>query len=170
MSAAAPVAWLLRPAGMDDLDSIMALETSTFGTDAWSEASMLADVLSTHTFYLVAHRPSSPEVIEGYAGLLAPRGGADGDIQTIAVSLGARRLGLGRLLMNALILEAAERRVREMFLEVRADNPGAEALYDSLGFERIGVRPHYYQPDDVDAVIMKLALVGKTPNHLKDAR
>lgn len=125
---------------------------------------MLADVANTHCFYLVAHRDESPSLIEGYAGLLAPRGGNDGDIQTIAVSLSARRLGLGRLLMNALISEARARRVWEIFLEVRADNPGAEALYDALGFVRIGVRPHYYQPDDIDAIIMKLTL-----KDLKDA-
>lgn len=145
-------------AGTDDLDSIMSLETSTFETDAWSADSMRADLTSTHTHYIVAHRDSSPGAIEGYAGLLAPRGGNDGDIQTIAVSVGARRLGLGRLMMNALLAEARSRRAREIFLEVRADNLGAQALYDSLGFVGIGVRPHYYQPDDVDAIIMKLTL------------
>ncbi len=158
MISAGPVSWVLRRAGRDDLDSIMALETSTFGTDAWSPATMLADVTNINCHYLVAHREESPALIEGYAGLLAPRGGNDGDIQTIAVSLTAKRLGLGRSLMNELIAEARTRRVREIFLEVRADNPGAEALYDTLGFERIGVRPHYYQPDDVDAIIMKLSL------------
>jgi N6-L-threonylcarbamoyladenine synthase/ribosomal-protein-alanine N-acetyltransferase len=44
-----------------------------------------------------------------------------------------------------------------VFLEVRADNPGARALYESLGFAEIAVRPDYYQPDGVDAVIMRLA-------------
>ena len=43
----------------------------------------------------------------------------------------------------------------ELFLEVRADNPIAQALYDSLGFEQIGVRPRYYQ-HGVDAVLMRL--------------
>jgi [ribosomal protein S18]-alanine N-acetyltransferase len=41
---------------------------------------------------------------------------------------------------------------------VRADNPGARALYESLGFAEIAVRPNYYQPDGVDAVIMRLAV------------
>ena len=48
--------------------------------------------------------------------------------------------------------------VRELFLEVRADNPGAEALYVSRGFERIAIRAAYYQPDGVDAVVMKAVL------------
>ena len=48
--------------------------------------------------------------------------------------------------------------VREVFLEVRADNPGAQSLYESLGFEAIAVRPRYYQPDDVDALVQELVL------------
>ncbi|WP_341872876.1 GNAT family N-acetyltransferase [Leucobacter insecticola] len=58
--------------------------------------------------------------------------------------------------MNALLDEAATRGVREVFLEVRADNPVAQSLYASLGFTEIGVRPRYYQPDNVDAFVMKL--------------
>ena len=42
--------------------------------------------------------------------------------------------------MHALITEARRRHVAEIFLEVRADNPIARALYESLGFEEIGVR------------------------------
>ena len=45
-----------------------------------------------------------------------------------------------------------------MFLEVRADNPVAQALYASEGFEAVGRRPRYYQPDDVDAIVMRLEL------------
>jgi len=61
-------------------------------------------------------------------------------------------------MMQTLIGEARARRAENVFLEVRADNPIAEGLYESLGFERIAVRPHYYQPDNVDAHIMRLAL------------
>ena len=64
-------------------------------------------------------------------------------------------MGLGRGLMHALITAARRRHVAELFLEVRADNPIARALYDSLGFEQIGVRPRYYR-DGVDAVLMRL--------------
>jgi ribosomal protein S18 acetylase RimI-like enzyme len=60
--------------------------------------------------------------------------------------------------MLALVGEARKRGAREVFLEVRADNPGAQTLYRSLGFEQIGVRPRYYQPDDVDAIVMRLTV------------
>jgi [ribosomal protein S18]-alanine N-acetyltransferase len=150
----------LRRATLDDLDAIMQLETSTFGSDAWSRGSMRAELGSRHGYYLVAERePQHPDAaIAGYAGLLAPAGSGQADIQTIAVEATARRNGLGRALVVALLAEARARAATEVFLEVRADNPNAQLLYASLGFEQIAVRPQYYQPDGVDAHIMRLAL------------
>jgi ribosomal-protein-alanine N-acetyltransferase len=152
------MAWQLRVAGADDLESIMAIESSTFGTDAWTSSAMVSDLTNRHTYYLVAFHPETPELIEGYGGLLAPVGSGESDIQTIAVADSARRQGLGRMLMQALIAEARARRATALFLEVRADNPSAQQLYVSLGFEEIAVRPQYYQPDGVDAIIMRLTI------------
>lgn len=149
--------WQLRRATGDDLDAVMAIETAVFAPDDWSRASMAAELSDGHGYYLVAFRPEAPEAIEAYAGLRAPRGSEQADIQTIAVVPEARRAGLGRVLMRALLAEARRRGAAEVFLEVRADNPGAQALYESLGFERIAVRPRYYQ-GGIDAVIMRLRL------------
>ena len=148
------MSWELRRAHADDLDAIMGIETATFNNDAWSPQNMAAELASRHTYYLVAERVG----VEAYAGLYAPRGSDQADIQTIAVGESARRQGLGRVLMQALIGEARERGAREVFLDVRADNPGAQALYLSLGFEQIAERPGYYQPDNVDALVMHLRI------------
>jgi ribosomal-protein-alanine N-acetyltransferase len=43
-------------------------------------------------------------------------------------------------------------------LEVRADNEPARRLYAARGFELVNVRRRYYQPGDVDAQVMRLAL------------
>ena len=40
-------------------------------------------------------------------------------------------------------------------LEVRADNAAALALYEQAGFATISLRRRYYQPGDIDAVIMR---------------
>ena len=72
----------------------------------------------------------------------------------------ARGRGRGRALLRALLETARERGAREIFLEVRDDNPTATALYASEGFVEIGRRPRYYQPDDVDAIVMKLDLAA----------
>ncbi len=148
--------WQLRRAHEADLTAIMQLETSTFENDAWSAPMMLRDLGDPACYYLVAFPPSDPSNVEAYAGLLAPPGATEGDIQTIAVAASARGHGLGRALMQALISEARKRGARLIFLEVRADNPGAQRLYERLGFIDVGVRRGYYQPDNVDAIVMRL--------------
>ena len=150
------MSWQLRVATTDDLAHIMELETGTFGTDAWSSAAMLSDLRNPQCYYLVADRVGFPGEIDGYAGLFAPKGAQEGDIQTIAVAETARRGGLGRALMNALISQARTRGAAEVFLEVRADNPAPKRLYETLGFVEIAVRVGYYQPDGVDAIVMRL--------------
>ncbi|PPL20000.1 ribosomal protein S18-alanine N-acetyltransferase [Microterricola pindariensis] len=163
--------WQLRRAGLADVPAIMAIENAMFPSDAWSTDAMARDVADPHCYYLVAFPPDAPEQIEAYAGLLAPRGAPEADIQTIAVSTAAQGRGLGRVLMLRLIDEARARGAREVFLEVRADNPGAIHLYTSLGFAELGVRRGYYKPDNVDAIVMRLnipapqaALAEPSPN------
>ena len=150
---------MIRRATVDDLDAIMALERASFPTDAWSDAMMREELASPHSHYLVDAEGGR---VVGYAGLRALSGATDGDIQTIAVAAASRGRGRGRALLEALLDEAARRGVRDVFLDVRADNPVAQALYASEGFVEVGRRPRYYQPDDVDAVVMRLDVPGWT--------
>lgn len=149
----------LRIATGDDLAAIMDLERTSFPTDAWSEAMMREELVSPHGRYLVDLEAGS---LVGYGGVRAVAGAADADIQTIAIAEAARGRGRGRALLRALLQTARERGAREVFLEVRADNPAASALYVSEGFTEIARRPRYYQPDDVDAIVMRLDLVAWT--------
>lgn len=146
---------MLRRADPGDLDAIMELERAIFTDDAWPEEAMRRELESPHTQYLVAIDDTAPRDVLGYAGLLAGRGSGEGDIQTIAVAPESRGAGLGRVLMLALIDEARRRGAGRLFLEVRADNPVARALYDSLGFVEVGVRPRYYR-HGIDAIAMRL--------------
>ncbi|WP_203136266.1 ribosomal protein S18-alanine N-acetyltransferase [Microbacterium sp. JZ31] len=156
---------MIRPATLDDLDQIMALERASFPTDAWSEAMMREELAAAHSSYIVDELAGR---VAGYAGLRALPGSRDADVQTIAVAASSRGRGRGRTLLQTLLEEASSRRVREVFLEVRADNPVAQALYASEGFTELGRRPRYYQPDDVDAVVMRLDLdawaAARTPD------
>ncbi|GAA4177464.1 ribosomal protein S18-alanine N-acetyltransferase [Gryllotalpicola koreensis] len=148
----------IRRATVADLDRLAALESVIFENDAWPEALWRSELESPHTFYLVVERSDAPAEVVGYVGLLSLPGGHDGDVQTIGLAEGARGRGLGRELMRQLHEEAQRRGVREMFLDVRVDNPVAQSLYRSFGYEEIGVRKGYYQPDDVDALVMKATL------------
>lgn len=75
----------------------------------------------------------------------------------VAVTVAARRRGIGRALMSDLLAYARAHAVARILLEVRASNAPAVALYESLGFTRFNVRERYYA-DDEDAIEMSLTL------------
>lgn len=145
----------IRIATPADLDAVMAIENASFPTDAWSSESMGAELATDYSHYIVDEDGGA---IVGYAGLRSIPGNADADVQTIALIPERRGEGRGRAMLRTLLAAASARGAREVFLEVRADNPSAEGLYLSEGFEEIGRRPRYYQPDDVDAIVMKVKL------------
>lgn len=147
----------IRAAGPSDLDAIMAIERASFPSDAWSQDLMDAELASPHGHYRVLEEAGR---VVGYGGVRVVAGAADADIQTIALDAALRGRGRGRELLRSLLVAARDQGARTLFLEVRADNPVAQALYTSEGFVEIGRRPRYYQPDDVDAVIMQLDLVA----------
>lgn len=149
----------VRPAAPADLPAVMAIERASFPTDAWSESSMRSTLRDRNTVFVVAERSAEGGGLDGYGAVLAPRRG-DADVLTLAVAAAARGGGLGRTLLAALLGAARERRAPRVFLEVRDDNGVAQRLYSSVGFVPVGRRPRYYQPDDVDAITMRLDLAG----------
>jgi ribosomal-protein-alanine acetyltransferase len=146
---------VLRRAEATDLEAIMAIERASYPDDAWSVSSMRGELSGPHAYYLVAVGDGDAAGVEGYGGLLAPGGSRQGDIQTLTVAESARGHGIGRMLLTELLAEAGRRGADEVFLEVRAGNEVAQRLYASVGFERIAVRPRYYQPDGEDAWVMR---------------
>lgn len=147
--------WSIRIAQESDLPAIMQLELECFANDAWSADSMYDELTGAEKFYLVAYQD---DALLGYAGLNKLPTVNQSEVQTIAVSQTARGQGLGRDLMTHLIDESRRANCLEMFLEVRADNTVAQKLYEKLGFEQIDIRKRYYQPDNVDAHVLRLTL------------
>jgi N6-L-threonylcarbamoyladenine synthase len=146
---------VIKQATLLDLPEIMKLETASFANDAWPEETFRSELGAHHTFYILALEGNE---LVGYAGLSKLPGSDQADIQTIAVREDKRGLGIGRLLMNSLTQQATDFDAKEIFLEVRADNSVAQKLYKLFGFKQIGTRKKYYQPDGVDAFIMKTDL------------
>jgi N6-L-threonylcarbamoyladenine synthase len=149
----------IRQATVLDLPEIMKLETASFANDAWPEETFKSELAAKHTYYILALEDN---LVVGYAGLSKLPGSDQADIQTIAVREDKRGLGIGKSLMDTLNLQATELGAKEIFLEVRADNTVAQKLYKLFGFKQIGTRKKYYQPDGVDAFIMKTDIRLKT--------
>jgi len=129
----------------------MVIEEDLFGVEQWSTGMFWNELAAGH-HYLVA--VDDTDRVLGYAGLAC----TDPDeawVQNIAVSRTAQRQGIGRALLVALLARADEVGARSTMLEVAADNGPAQQLYDSYGFEAVGVRRGYYQPSNTDAIVMR---------------
>jgi ribosomal-protein-alanine N-acetyltransferase len=147
-----PAGITLRRLRWWDVQEVQALDAELFGATAWTAAMFWSELAAGPTrWYVVAEDDAG--ALAGYAGLLMP--GSEADVQTIAVAPAAQGRGVGTLLLRALTARAARSGANSLLLEVRADNAPAIALYARAGFERISVRRRYYQPGDVDAVIMR---------------
>jgi ribosomal-protein-alanine acetyltransferase len=137
------------------VDALMPYERAMFGTEAWSRTAYLGELAdSRHRHYLAAEDADGR--LLGWAGILVV--GSTADILTVGVVPDARRRGIARQLVAALLTEATHRGVQECFLEVRADNAPAIELYTSEGFNEVGVRRGYYDAGRADAVVMRREL------------
>ena len=145
----------LRPITLADLPRILQLEPQLFGHEAWSEGAYLSELTGPDRVYLGIEEDG---LLVAYGGVWC---GRQSEILTIGTDPAHRRRGHARALMQELLSEAYRRGGRECFLEVRATDEGAQALYCSLGFEPIGVRKGYYQPSGADAVVMKARLTAR---------
>jgi [ribosomal protein S18]-alanine N-acetyltransferase len=141
----------VREMTLDDLPEVLTLERVLFTDEAWSEKMYrdeLIDPAGTRHYILA----EDGDVLAGWAGLATMAGQAD--VLTIGVRPELQGRGVGTRLLSALLDEAAARGCREVFLDVRADNDRARRLYERFGFAPVGVRKRYYQPSDVDAIVM----------------
>jgi ribosomal-protein-alanine N-acetyltransferase len=80
------------------------------------------------------------------------------ELEIIAVGPRVQRRGLARKLFEELVYKLDQAGVTEVFLEVRASNRAALALYRALGFVETGRRPRYYTDPEEDAVQMRLEI------------
>jgi ribosomal-protein-alanine N-acetyltransferase len=128
---------------------VLPIEEDLFGVEKWS-AAMFWNELAQRHHYLVA---LDGERVAGYAGLAVIHTD-EAWVQNIAVRRDHQRRGAGRLLLEALLAEAARRGVTQVLLEVAVDNAAAQRLYATYDFEPVGIRRGYYQPSNTDALVM----------------
>lgn len=139
----------LRRMTAADIDAVHAIESAAFSMP-WSRQAFEHELAQNACArYLVAVRQG--EVI-GFAGVWVVLD--EGHITNIAVRGDMRGRGVGRCLTRGLMQYAANLGVSYMTLEVRRGNHIAQALYLSLGFVQVGVRPRYYEDNGEDALFL----------------
>lgn len=93
-------------------------------------------------------------------------GAGESHVMNICVDPKYHRQGLGRRMLRKLIEVATENRCKTILLEVRPSNAAAVQLYESMGFDEIGIRKNYYPAASgrEDALMFSMDLPFKRPN------
>lgn len=149
----------LRIAELADVQTMHRMETTLFPADAWHIDMFLEELTHpTRTYYMLELPVENPEGDEGswrtigYCGTMVVADTAD--VQTIGVLPEYEGNGFGRAMLEQMHERAREQGAERILLEVRADNPRAQRLYERNGYRAIHVRRGYYD-DGTDAIIME---------------
>ena len=150
--AAPPPGVRLRRARESDLPDILAIERATF-TDPWSRSSFATLLEQPRVYFSVALDDAG--VLLGYT--VAWFVLDEAELANLAVLPEAQGRGVGSLLLEGALAAADTRGSESMYLEVRASNLSAIALYRSHGFVEISRRKSYYKKPVEDALVLRRA-------------
>ncbi|WPL17801.1 ribosomal-protein-alanine N-acetyltransferase [Thiorhodovibrio winogradskyi] len=156
LTAPCPDAGLsLRRMRMHDLDAVLSVERAAYHSP-WTEG-IFQDSLAAGHYCLVLEQPVSDQLI-GHGVMMLVLD--ECHLLNVCIHPSHQRRGLGRLLLRRLLAIARKRQAASAFLEVRASNQAALALYQAEGFNEIGLRRGYYPAAKgrEDAIVMGCAL------------
>jgi ribosomal-protein-alanine N-acetyltransferase len=131
------------------------MERSCYG-DPWPASAFAALPENAQVFFAVARDEARDDQLVGY--VIGWYVLDEGELANLAVAPDARRRGIGRSLLDAMLDDAASRAVSRVFLEVRESNQAARHLYAQREFEHIGRRKRYYRSPVEDALILRRTL------------
>ncbi len=145
--------WTIRPAELADADMMLQLEQSVTHYP-WTLA-LYQSCFSDRYFNFVLE--SNGEILGFYIGEFVAE---QASLFNIVVAKHAQCRGLGRTLLQHFIEQAETKDALECWLEVRASNQSAIALYQKQGFHQTGLRRNYYPTPSgaEDAILMGLPL------------
>jgi len=142
--------WKVRPFRPPDAKAILAILRHSIEAAQWPAESYAK--LSALPSGIVLVSEVNAEVI----GFVAARSAADeGEILNIAVHPEFRRQGVASALLLAVLQTLRPSAVTHVFLELRASNLPARALYHHHGFVTSGFRKAYYRDPVEDAIQMQ---------------
>jgi len=133
-----------------DLDAVIEIEEASFvnpTTKEWYESELQRPDVC---YIYVIRTPGGP-----IAGFCAFWKVVDQiHINNLAVRPEHRRHGIGRVLLERILADAARLGAPNATLEVRRSNTAARRLYERAGFAIAGVRTSYYTNPIEDALIL----------------
>lgn len=153
MSAVLKHNYQLRPMQGEDLDAILLIEPVIY-SHPWTRGNFSDSLKSGYSAWVMTLH----DEIIGYTLMVLALDEAQ--LLNISVAESYQKQGLGRVLLNHMLDIAKQNKATNMFLEVRASNASAIALYANMGFDEVSVRRGYYPAETgrEDAVVMRLIL------------
>lgn len=149
---------IVRRGGVGDVGAVVALERGVAEAPHWGEGeyrALFAAELGAEVRRVLFVAEVAGEVVGFAVGKMVA---GVGELESVVVAGASRRGGVGRGLCEAVVGWCREAGTEAVELEVRAGSLGAIALYEGLGFVRVGVRRGYYREPVEDAVLMRLGV------------
>lgn len=146
---------MIRPAGHQDLDNLVAIENQAFTTDRFSRRSfryLLTRANATTLIY------EADAMLSAYIMLLFHKGTSLARLYSLAVLPSQQGKGIGRRLIQAAEQVALEHECSTLRLEVRSDNDSGIHLYRSLGYRPFAKPVEDYYEDHMSAVRLEKRL------------
>ena len=136
-----------------DLPAVAAVEAASYPFP-WTEG-IFRDCLRVG--YLCRVADFDGEIVA--YGVVA-MGAGEAHLLNLCVRGDLRGRNIGRQMLLLLLERSRQAGMEAVFLEVRPSNPHAIALYQSVGFTRVGLRTGYYQAEGgrEDALVLRLGL------------
>ncbi len=143
----------ILPLAPEHLPGVAVLERLCFPEEPWSEQALLTLCRDHGTGTVAADEDGQ---VLAYVGMTYAAD--EGSITNVATHPDARRQGLGRAVVKALLTKAASLNLASVYLEVRPSNEAAISLYQSLGFAIVGRRKNFYRHPTEDALLMQATI------------
>jgi ribosomal-protein-alanine N-acetyltransferase len=150
----------ISPMTEHDLLEVVEIEESS-GLSRWGWGAYYAELQGSNRDLMLVARVSQGDLQtnRSIAGYIVARLGADElHINNVAVREGHRRCGIGRALLRKVLAKGRQAGVQCAYLELRAGNSAALALYEECGFRVTAKRTRYYSDPVEDALVMLVEL------------
>ena len=148
MNAGVEIELTIIDANLGHVAGLRVVEDACF-SQPWPDNLLRDHITGPNRVLLVA---LSGDRVVGYIGLIHVLD--EGHISNIAVLPEYRRRGLGSALLKAVLTRAEKLGLARIYLEVRASNDAARAMYEKYGFSADGRRLRYYEEPVEDAILM----------------
>ena len=144
----------IRPATSQDVSAIVAVQRKNPQAAQWRECDYVRLAEEPGGVLLVAEDAAGQ--VLGFAA--AQCVGDEAELQNLAVDPDRQRQGVGQGLLRGVHCRLGAAETKRVYLEVRASNQPALALYQSSGYAVVGRRQDYYPAPREDALVLSAAI------------